>query len=85
MAVFILLLISAGLLLSFVLALLSIKYQYLGTLACWTACFSPVATAASIVLNSVVKKNQAENTGPNGEGLRFTQLINDTNEGGPTI
>ena len=55
--VFILALGLAG---GFVLAVLSIKYQYTGALACWTVVFTPIGTALSIVLSSA-----------NGEGVKY--------------
>ena len=62
--VFILALGLAG---GFVLAVLSIKYQYTGALACWTVVFTPIGTALSIVLSRIVEKNRAENTSANGK------------------
>lgn len=66
--VFILALGLAG---GFVLAVLSIKYQYTGALACWTVVFTPIGTALSIVLSRIVEKNRAENTGADGEGVVY--------------
>lgn len=66
--VFILTLGLAG---GFVLAVLSIKYQYTGALACWTVVFTPIGTALSIVLSRIVEKNRAENTSANGEGVKY--------------
>ena len=65
--VFILALGLAG---GFALAVLSIRYQYTGALACWTVVFTPIGTALSIVLSRIVEKNRAENTGANGEGVK---------------
>ena len=53
------------------LAVLSIKYQYTGALACWTVVFTPIGTALSIVLSRIVEKNRAENTSANGEGVKY--------------
>lgn len=66
--VFILALGLAG---GFFLAVLSIRYQYTGALACWTVVFTPIGTALSIVLSRIVEKNRAENTGADGEGVKF--------------
>ena len=53
------------------LAVLSIKYQYTGALACWTVVFTPIGTALSIVLSRIVEKNRAENTSADGEGVKY--------------
>ena len=66
--VFILALGLAG---GFALAVLSIRYQYTGALACWTVVFTPIGTALSIVLSRIVEKNRAENPGANGEGVKY--------------
>ena len=66
--VFILALGLAG---GFALAVLSIRYQYTGALACWTVVFTPIGTALSIVLSRIVEKNRAENTGANGQGVKY--------------
>lgn len=66
--VFILALGLAG---GFALAVLSIRYQYTGALACWTVVFTPIGTALSIVLSRIVEKNRAENTGADGEGVKY--------------
>ena len=66
--VFILALGLAG---GFALAVLRIRYQYTGALACWTVVFTPIGTALSIVLSRIVEKNRAENTGANGEGVKY--------------
>ena len=65
---FLLLLGLAG---GFILAVLSIKYQYTGALACWTVVFTPIGTAISIVLVRIVDKSRAENTGADGEGIKY--------------
>lgn len=75
-----------GMALSFSLAWESIKQQYIGSLACWTVVFTPLGMGIDIVLNSIVKKNQAENTGADGEGIRYKQISHELdNNGGPTI
>ena len=71
MGVYILILLTLGLLLGFVLAWRSIDMQYTGALACFTVCFTPIGTACSIVLAKVVDKNKAENTGADGAGITF--------------
>ena len=85
MAVYILGLLTLALVLSFILALKSIETEYMGVLACWTACFTPLGVGLDIVLNSSVKKSQAENTGADGEGIRYHQIANSIDLGGPTI
>lgn len=77
MAVFILCMLTVCIILSFILAKDSIENQYTGALACWTACFSPVGVGLDIVLNSTVKKSQAENV------IREKNSV--LKEGGPTI
>ena len=62
----------------FVLAVLSIKYQYTGALACWTVAFTPIGTACSIVLGAIVKKSRDENTGANGEGINYAKAVRGT-------
>ena len=64
-------LLAMGLVGGFVLALLSIRHQYSGPLACWTVVFTPIGTALSIVLSRIVEKNRAENTSANGEGVKY--------------
>lgn len=64
-------LLAAGLAGGFILAYLSIRYQYTGALACYTVVFTPIGTALSVVLARVVDKNRAENTGPNGVGVVY--------------
>lgn len=71
LAIFLLLFLVAGLAGGFYLAVLSIKYQYTGALACWTIVFTPIGTMIGIVMNSIVNKSKAENSGPNGEGIKF--------------
>ena len=70
LAVLLVLLLFVGLAGGFVLAVLSIKYQYTGALACWTVVFTPIGTAVSIVLARIVDKSRAENTGADGEGIK---------------
>lgn len=70
-AIYLLLFLSAGLAGGFFLAVLSIKYQYTGALACWTVVFTPIGTAVGIVLGKIVDKNRAENVSGNGDGITF--------------
>ena len=70
-AVLLVLLLLVGLAGGFVLAVLSIRYQYTGALACWTVVFTPIGTAVSIVLVRIVDKSRAENTGADGEGIKY--------------
>ncbi len=70
-SVYVLLFLAAGLVGGFILALLSIKYQYTGALMCWTAVFTPIGTAVSIVPHFVVHKSTVENSGADGEGIKF--------------
>lgn len=69
--VYILLFLAAGLLGGFYLARESIQHQYIGALACWTAVFAPIGTAASVVLSKIVDKSKAENTSADGEGIKY--------------
>lgn len=71
LGVLLVLLLLLGLVGGFVLAVLSIKYQYTGALACWTVVFTPIGTAISIVLVRIVDKSRAENTGADGEGIKY--------------
>ena len=71
LAVLLVLLLLVGLAGGFVLAVLSIRYQYTGALACWTVVFTPIGTAVSIVLVRIVDKSRAENTGADGEGIKY--------------
>ena len=84
MAVFILGLLTVTLMLSFVLAVMSIRAQYMGVLACWTACLTPLGVGLDIVLNSTVKKSTAENTSKDGDGIAYRMLVGQDSEG-PTI
>lgn len=86
-AVFVLLFLAIGLAGGFILALFSIKYQYTGALMCWTVVFTPIGTAVSIVPHFVVHKSTVENSGADGEGIKFAaakahNFIENTLEGG---
>lgn len=85
MAVYILGLLTVALVASFVLAVMSIKAQYMGVLACWTACLTPLGVGLDIVLNSTVKKSTAENTSSEGDGVKYRQAIQNLANGGSTI
>lgn len=71
MAVAILVIIALGFCGGFYLALKSISENYLGGLACWTICFTPVSSIGGIVLARVVDKNRDENTSADGMGISF--------------
>lgn len=75
LALYIMALLAAGLTGGFVLAVLSIRYQYTGALTCWTVAFTPIGTACSIVLSGIVKKSREENTGADGEGINYAKAI----------
>lgn len=85
MAVYILGLLSAFLVGSFILALYSIHEQYIGALACWTVCITPIGAGLDLVLKATVDKSKAENTSGEGHGIRYTQLVNEIEGGEPTI
>lgn len=71
LALYLMLFLAAGLAGGFFLALKSIQYQYMGALACYTVVFTPMGAMANIVLNSIVHKSDHENTGADGEGIKF--------------
>jgi hypothetical protein len=75
LAVYIILFLAAGLIGGFYLAVASIKKGYTGALMCYTAVFTPIGTACSIVLARVVDKNRAENTGGNGDGITYASAL----------
>ena len=75
LALYIVALLAAGLAGGFVLAVLSIKYQYTGALACWTVAFTPIGTACSVVLSGIVKKSREENTSAKGEGIKYAMAM----------
>lgn len=66
-------LLTLTILLGFYLSLESIKYQYLGTLACWAAVTAPLDTVLSIVIHQAVIKSKEENTGADGEGIVYAK------------
>ena len=67
----IMLFLAIGLAGGFYLAIRSISTGYTGSLLCWTVVFTPIGTACSIVLSKIVDKSRAENTGGNGEGIKY--------------
>ena len=71
LAIYILLYLATGLAMGFYLALKSIEYNYIGALACFTVVFTPIGSVAAIVIGKVVDKNRDENTGGNGDGIKF--------------
>ena len=38
---------------------------------CWTVVFTPIGTAVSIVLSQIVHKSTVENSGADGEGIKY--------------
>ena len=75
MAIYLIMLIAAGLAGGFYLARMSIEYNYLGPLACYTVVFTPIGTACSIVLSKVVHKSQVENSSADGEGIKYAMAL----------
>lgn len=71
LSIYILFIIIVTILMGFYLAVESIKYNYTGALICFTAAIAPLDAALSFVLGKVVDKNKAENTGGNGDGIKF--------------
>ena len=71
LAIYIMLFLAIGLIGGFFLAYRSIEFGYTGQLLCWTVVFTPIGTACSIVLNSIVKKSEKENLGADGEGVKY--------------
>lgn len=77
LALYVLLLVTLNLGGGFVLAVLSIKYQYMGALACWTIVSTPIGTCATIVLGKIVNKSKAENT---RGGIKYMKAEAETKE-----
>ncbi len=71
LAIYIMLFLAIGLIGGFFLAYRSIEFGYTGQLLCWTVVFTPIGTACSIVLNSIVRKSEKENLGADGEGVKY--------------
>lgn len=80
LAVYVVLLIGAGLIGGFILALLCISSGFNGSLLCWTVVFTPIGTACSVVLARIVDKSKAENTGANGEGIKYAAAMHSYNK-----
>ena len=78
-------LLSGGLLGGFVLAVLSIKYNYVGSLLCYTCVFTPIGTALSIVLAKVVDKSKAENTSADGDGIVYAKAKANNFQDSPAV
>lgn len=73
LAVYLVLLLTLGLGMAFYLARLSIMYNYMGQLLCFTVVFTPLGTAISLVLGKIVDKSKAENSSGDGTGIKFAQ------------
>lgn len=73
LAVYIMMFLAIGLAGGFYLAIKSIATGYSGSLLCWTVVFTPIGTACSVVLSRIVDKSKAENTGGNGDGIKYAQ------------
>ena len=71
MALYIIGLLLLGLVGGYKLSILSIEYNYTGALMCWTVVFTPIGTACSLVLSKIVQKSIAENTGADGDGIKY--------------
>lgn len=71
LGIYIMLFLAAGMIGGFYLAIKSISQNYTGALMCWTVVFTPIGTAVSIVLGKIVNKSMAENTGSDGEGIKY--------------
>lgn len=71
LAIYLLLFLVIGLIGGFYLAIKSIVYGYTGALMCWTVVFTPIGTAIGIVLGKIVDKSAMENTGADGEGIKY--------------
>jgi hypothetical protein len=80
LAILLMLFIGLGLAGGFVLARWSIIHDYLGSLICYTAAFSPVGTACGVVLAKIVDKSRAENTagGVKYEAAKAAGFTDDT-------
>lgn len=71
LALYIITFLAAGLIGGFYLARESIQTGYTGALMCWTVVFTPIGTAASLVLGKIVTKSTIENCGADGEGIKY--------------
>lgn len=89
-AIYLLLVLVAGIAGGFYLAVMSIRHQYIGALACWTVVFTPIGTAIGVVLGKIVDKNRAENVSGTGDGITFASaqakgFVRDYNPDSPEI
>lgn len=75
LGIYILLFLAAGMIGGFYLAVRSIEYDYSGSLMCWTIVFTPIGTAVSMVLGRIVQKSAMENTGADGEGIKYAMAM----------
>ena len=73
LAIYLMVLLGAGLAAGVWLAYMSIISGYLGQLLCFTVVFTPIGTCCSIVLNSIVQKSRAENVSGDGTGVKFAE------------
>ena len=73
LALYLTLFLALGLTGGYQLAVLSIQMDYVGSLICWTAIFSPLGIGVSVVLARVVDKNRDENTSSDGDGIKYAQ------------
>lgn len=71
LGIYVLMFLAVGLIGGFYLAVKSISLGFTGSLMCWTVVFTPIGTATSLVLGKIVDKSKAENTGADGEGIKF--------------
>lgn len=73
-AIALLLFLLLGLIGGLYLAVCSIRYNYLGSLLCWTVVFTPIGTSIGIVLGKIVDKSRAENT---AGGVKYEQAMSE--------
>ncbi len=92
LAIYCIIFLACGLGMGFYLAILSIESNYLGSLVCFTAALTPIGTMISVVIGKTVDKSKAENTGGNGDGIKFAAAQaagfmenNDYSENSPPI
>ena len=74
LSLYILFFLLIGLIGGFILAIYSIKTNYLGSLLCWTVVFTPIGTAVSVAIGKVVDKSRAENT---AGGIKYDLALSD--------
>lgn len=75
MAMYLIMFLAVGLLFGFILAVMSIEHDYVGSLLCYTVVFTPIGTAIGIVLGKVVDKSRDENTSANGDGINYARAM----------